>query len=473
MPCARFANALGKLDERCGMVQENRPMSFEPLSYAKARLSGNGFKALLARGALGALTVKIGGAGLSFLLQILLARLLGAEPYGIYVYALGWLNILVMLAVLGFDGAFVRYIAAYRACERWELLVGILKRGMGLAFLNSLILAGLGAGALHLLRAEFSPEQILTFQVALALLPVLALSRLRAAALRACKAAVKAEAPDAWLRPALLAAGVGLFYLSAAKPPSAHETMAMNLLAASGAFALGGWLLRRTLPPQARGTQPNYRTREWIATSIPLLLIAGMQTILNQTDVLMLGALLGPAEAGVFSVAARVSELTAFGLFAINAIAAPMIAEFHHAGRKTELQRTTTLAARGSLGFTLLAGGGLALLGEWILGMFGSAFQPGYAPLLILLCGQLVNSACGSVALLMTMTGGQNQALAIIGAGAALNVALNASLIPRFGLPGAALATATSLAAWNLGMLVRVYARFKINPTAFGRIAAR
>lgn len=455
-------------------IRENSRMIPRALSQARVKLSGNGFKALLARGALGSLTVKIGGAGLSFLLQLLLARLLGVDSYGIYVYALGWLNVLVMLAVLGFDGAFVRYIAAYRASENWAPLAGILKRGASLASLCALSLTGAGAAALYGLRAELASEQILTFQVALALLPLLALSKLRSAALRACKAVVKAEAPDALLRPALLAVGViGLHYLRSDTPPSAHETMAANFLAALGAFALGGWLLGRTLPPPVRRIRPEYRTREWIATAVPLLLIAGMQTILNQTDVLAIGALLGPSEAGVFSVAARVSELTAFGLFAINAIAGPMISEFHHGGRKTELRRTMTLAARGSLGFTLLAGGGLALLGEWILGLFGEAFRSGYTPLLILLCGQLANSACGSVALLMTMTGGQNQALAIVGAGAALNLALNLWLVPRYGIAGAAVATATSLAAWNLGMLARVYARLGINPTAFGRTSVR
>lgn len=72
------------------------------------RLRGTGHGAVLARGALGVFIVKITGAGVLFGLHVLLARLLGVGQYGIYVYAISWISIMVVLCLLGFHTSLVR-----------------------------------------------------------------------------------------------------------------------------------------------------------------------------------------------------------------------------------------------------------------------------------------------------------------------------------------------------------------------------
>ncbi len=57
--------------------------------------------AILARGAIGSFVVKAIGVAVAFGMHILLARLLGATQYGIYVYALTCVNILVVISMLG------------------------------------------------------------------------------------------------------------------------------------------------------------------------------------------------------------------------------------------------------------------------------------------------------------------------------------------------------------------------------------
>jgi O-antigen/teichoic acid export membrane protein len=86
-------------------------------------------------------------------------------------------------------------------------------------------------------------------------------------------------------------------------------------------------------------------------------------------------------------------------------------------------------------------------------------------PLLILLTGQVVNALAGSVGLIMTMTSHQNQAGAIIAVSTAANITLNALLIPLFGLAGAAISTAFTMALWNVAMLIFVQRRIGINST--------
>ena len=52
------------------------------------RTQGEGLSAHLVRGVLGGLGLRVVGRGLGLVTSILLARLLGAEGYGVYTYAL-------------------------------------------------------------------------------------------------------------------------------------------------------------------------------------------------------------------------------------------------------------------------------------------------------------------------------------------------------------------------------------------------
>ena len=70
------------------------------------------------------------------------------------------------------------------------------------------------------------------------------------------------------------------------------------------------------------------------------------------------------------------------------------------------------------------------------------------------------------------MTGYHTQGAVIAGACAALNIALNATLIPTYGLTGAAVATAVSNVFWSIIVLIYVMHRVEINPTIFARIKA-
>ena len=88
----------------------------------------------------------------------------------------------------------------------------------------------------------------------------------------------------------------------------------------------------------------------------------------------------------------------------------------------------------------------------------------------ILCIGQLVNASVGSVGVLLDMTGNEKDSAGAIGLGAGANVALNALLIPRYGVEGAAIATATSIVIRNILLSVRVRQRLNISPTIFGKI---
>jgi len=71
-------------------------------------------------------------------------------------------------------------------------------------------------------------------------------------------------------------------------------------------------------------------------------------------------------------------------------------------------------------------------------------------------------SLVGPLAMLLLMTGHEQETGLVIGATALLNLALNALLIPSYGLNGAAIATAISHIAWVSILLVLAKKRLGI-----------
>jgi len=105
------------------------------------------------------------------------------------------------------------------------------------------------------------------------------------------------------------------------------------------------------------------------------------------------------------------------------------------------------------------------LFGKIILNFYGFEFREAYTPLLILLPGQLLNICCGSVGLILSLTGYQYYTAIIFAASSFVNISLNFLLIPAYGMIGAAISTTISVCFWNILMAFYVIRKLKIQPT--------
>ena len=156
-----------------------------------------------------------------------------------------------------------------------------------------------------------------------------------------------------------------------------------------------------------------------------------------------------------------------------NPALAPAVASLHIAGDMQRLQRVVTASARAMLAISLPIALVMIVFGQPVLVIFGPEFTQGATALAILSTGQLVNVAMGSVGLLLMMTGHERDTAWGVGIATVVNVALNGLLIPRWGIEGAAVATATSLVVWNLLLAVWVYRKLGIHCTALGAVSIR
>ena len=120
----------------------------------------------------------------------------------------------------------------------------------------------------------------------------------------------------------------------------------------------------------------------------------------------MLGILKPLDQVGVYRVATRLALFASFGLQAVNMVVAPHFASLYAKREMDKLQRLVTRSAQIVLAFNLIITSLFILFGKIFLDLvFGKEITSAYVPLLILLIGQLVNSAAGSVGFLLNMTG--------------------------------------------------------------------
>lgn len=413
--------------------------------------TGNGLRAQLLRGGLGSASVQALKHLLALALGIVLARALGAVGYGVYAYAFAVMNVLLVVAEAGVPTLLLREVAASHGLERWGLLRGALVRGGQFVLLASVGVSLLGLLTLWAIADSLDAATLYTMLLMLLILPLAALGKTIAHAMRGLHRVVAGQTVDMLLRPLLVLIGVGAIFLSNHELRQPQYAMAAQLAAAVVVLLVGWWLLARYLPVETRSQRAEYQSRQWLKSALPFTLIGGAGIINSQADIIMLGWFRSSEEIGMYRVAVQGATLVAFGLQAVGAIVAPQFARLYAQGDLGKLQRLVTACVRVILLAALPVAVAFVLAGGRIVAwVFGDEFAASHAPLIVLTFGQLMIAAYGLTGPLLSMTGYEGIISKAMWFSALGNVVLNLALIPLFGVLGAAISTAITLSAWHI-----------------------
>ncbi len=435
------------------------PETRRPFSGRGAPLLGN---------ASAVLGLQLAGVAIHFGLQVLLARSLGTGEYGVYVYALRWLGLLAIVCQLGLAVGSLRFVPAYAATADWSRLKGFLRAGARSVVTAGVLVAVLGAAALAALGGDLAPGTRLTFGLALLAVPLYGLLQVWGAALRGLGRVVRSQLPVTVVRPLLLGLAVlGWWLASGAGALTARSAMAFNLGAAALALGLlGGWL-RLALPAPLAHARPRYRWREWRRVLAPLVLQNLIGTVIQRLDILLIGVLLGAYEVALYAVASRVAGLLALARKAVNAWTAPAISDLHARGRRAELARLARGASRTIAGLSFLIGGLILLANRPVLLAFGVDFLAARSSLVILAGGHLAASFIGPASFLLAMTGGERTVVRISAATMLTSAGLYLTLIPIWGLAGAAAVSAATRFGFHLALAVAARRKLGVRATLY------
>lgn len=428
---------------------------------------GQQSKAQLARGTVYSFVAKMLGLAAGFAMQLVMARMIGATDLGIYYYALGWVTIISNLACLGFNFALVKYVAVFLARDDLASLRGILIRSSQFCLAASVIGMALIWGWWLISKPHWAIDMKVSLLLGSFLIPMFTFNVLRQATLRGMKKVFQFQALDSILRPVLILIGVLIWPYFMRPSISAEHVMMIQIAATALVLLAGIVLVKSQLPAGFRTIRPQFDSRGWLRTAMPLYATTVMRVITLQAGLLIIGTFLPAQEAGVYSVILRLADLVVFGVGLVDAIAAPMIAELYHAGKFDELQLLVQRATRITFAVATCAALGLYAFGDWILGLYGEDFTTGLHAMGIIMFAYLLQALVGPVGYMISMTGQENRLIAIQGVSMIVNLGLGFLLTPWFGIEGAAVALAVSTVVWQGWMFVFVKRNFGIRSMPF------
>jgi O-antigen/teichoic acid export membrane protein len=353
---------------------------------------------------LGAFSVRIGAAALAYLLQILLARSLGAADYGTFNFAWSLVTIGGFLATLGFGQIAARYLAEYHQQGDAARARGFLRHAFALTLAGSVAIAGLLYALFPLVEAGYGPLCCAVLAIGLLALPFFALTDLGEGIARSQGWTVMALTPAYLVRTGLMIAGLAMVAMEGARL-DAPLAMSLALVATMGAaFLQLGW----TMPDILRlfpGRATQSAVPEWHRAAFPTLLSDLALLARQNIDLIVLGLVAPAATVGLYFAATRIASLIGLIEFAIGAAYGHRFARAKIGDGGAE-GHAAYLEARRLMRLLGLGGAiGIAMLAPLILALFGAGFGAALYPALILIAGAGIRMAFGPMEDMLQMAG--------------------------------------------------------------------
>jgi len=401
--------------------------------------------------------------------NIVISRELGARPLGVVTLATQFAFIGGAATRFGMDMAAVRRVAIDVGKGQPGRARAVVARAAAIAAVVSAVAAVLvllGSGALA--RAFGSQGTRTVFEAAALALPFVALCQVYLGGTRGLKIMRHtlyifwAGQPVAWI--VLMVAG----WLVSKSTAMSVLAYALSWVVATGA----AWFVweRETRGFEPLPAEPR-EVRELARYGAPRAPAALLSQLLFWTDYFVFSRYAQGAELGVYAAAVRVAQALMLFLIAVNYMFSPFVADLHARGDRDRLDSLYKALTRWMLAGTIPLLLLLLIAPGPVLQVFGSKFRTGTGAVRILLIGQTVNVAVGSVGFILIMVGRTGWDLVVYALSFLVDLGVAFALSPHLGARGAAIAQATTMVVSNVGRLYLVWRFVHIQP--FSRYYAR
>ena len=416
--------------------------------------------------------IRVLSAGLVFGLQVLLARLMPLEGYGVFVTLWTWLLAIGSFAALGFAESSVRFLPRYQVLGRGGAIHGYWR----------LALRAIAVAAVPLVLGTTLAGWWLGFDTRVGMtvlligigLPLLAMEYFFEGVGRSFGWFGLATVPVYLVRP-LLIAGMSVALFALGVELTFTVVGAVLLVAMALVVGVVGVLLVLRLRGFPRGRPVSRRQqRVWLLAALPMLLVAGLDDLSNLTDLLVLSLFMPPEALGPYFAAARTLALAGFVSYAATLVAGRRFA-LDLAGRdRGELQQSVSRSTGATLWATVAAVAIAWAAGPLVLHLFGPEFAGAHDVMILLGAGMIAKSASGQATELLVVAGRQRQAMVLGAVVLAVQSALCVALVRVWGITGAAAGMAVGMAVRSalLGWLVWRLERIRVWSVALPRLRA-
>jgi O-antigen/teichoic acid export membrane protein len=342
----------------------------------------------------GAGTTLIGssiGKGLFFLSQIIIARFLGVEAFGLYALGFAVIKIAEIVSRLGLNMGGMRFVSIYKDNDPSKLK-GVLLSATSISLLNGMLIGIiLYSSSYFIAQVIFKkPELTNTLQLFAFSLPFIAGMTVVSYLLQGFHTTKYTVYTREFAQPLTnITLILSFYYFGFGLSGVIYAFILSHLVA----LIIGFVYLGKLFPGfQNRGIKPAYEIKNLISYSTPLLFVGFLHYFLSWTDTLMLGFLGSTKDVGIYRAASQVPFVMTLILAAANSIYAPLVADLY---QKREMQRLSNIfisTTRWVTYITVPISIFLVFSSKEIMMLFGNGYiEKGHIVLIILSFGQLVN----------------------------------------------------------------------------------
>jgi len=443
------------------------------IQYIHKRVSKNfddkDFLELFSKGGL-ALLFRIGGQVMGFLLTFVIAYFFGANGLGDYVLAIVVLKIFTLISKLGLDTVSIKYIASYAAEQKYKSIALFRSHSIILILVMSIISS---------LTMYFASDYIALFITAnpyhiritsYFILPM-AIFIFHYQNMRGLKQ-IGGYSFFFWMSQALFSLIAILILTLFTRDPNVPLYSYLISLVTVSVLSVFGftYFFKKHFKVNTESDNATESFKSILRVSLPLMLAQAVHFIMSWTDKLMLGILDSPdviaglssnsAQIGVYHIAFKLSMFATIGLMAVKSIASPKFAELYKKNDIKSLQKVTQQSTKLIFWTTLPLVVLFMLFSDFLMGLFGEEFRAGVFAFIVLSFGRVVVSFSGAAGNLLQMCGRQVIFMNVAIIGSIINIVLNFSLIPIYGINGSAIATMVSIVIFNLLLVYFVKREF-------------
>ena len=390
------------------------------------------------------------GRVLAYITQIVLARMYGPAQLGFYALGTTIVGIANILAEFGMNRAVVGYGAQYHADRDVSRQRGIMLLALGVTFALSLalsILMFLGAG--FLAGEVFSKPPLETpfkaFSIAVPFFTLMSMSLWATESFQTVK--YTAIVKGVW-QPVVNIVLIVAFYVLGHQVLGAVAAYVVSMIAGS---ALALYYLQGLFPQLLdRNTPSVFESRAAFKVSRQAWISQMAEYANVWVAVIVLGIYATGEAVGIYNAAARTAAFSGIIYMAFSGIFSPMISSLYGRGLLLELSYLYKDVSRWIFSAGLVVFLLMLLLSKDILAVFGDEFVSGWVVMIILAGAYFFNCSIGATNRVLIMTRHQHiYTLAMIGA-LLTSLVMSFTLIPVYGMIGAAWATAGSAVLSNL-----------------------
>lgn len=418
-------------------------------------------RSLMGVGVMKLLSIPIG-----LLTSIVLARVLGPEGFGKYVFVIALIPLITLPVSGGLPHLLTREVAGYYQTKNWSLYKGILRTAHVWVLLISILVVAVYwvGGSIFGIWPSTGKWGLLA--IAIFLVPLQGFAAIRNGTIKGLGRPALSELPTKLIQPILFLSFVSIMAVFSILDP--ETAIWAQLIAYILVFGIATLIFLYLQPKEILSVRPEYQMSSWGRALLPISLLILVGTFNSQIAIIVLGMLNTDDMVAGMRIAERGGQFVVMSLTLVNMVIAPHIVNASKSGDINRLQKLAKKTAKGSFFVALPVVIIFILFGETLIKLtFGGEYiDTSFIPLVIICLGQLTNVFFGSAGYLLIMSGFERDALISQIIAIIINITLSLLLSPIYGAVGAAISISVSIIIWNCLLAWKVWKRMGIKSLA-------